>query len=58
MVTVAPPAYPLAGGISIPPPRATTPSVPTQSFDCGLVRVRPPVIVSPEMATVGSLAAP
>jgi hypothetical protein len=46
-VTVAPVVKPAAGGTRIPPPLASTPSP----------LVRPPVTVSPEIVTVGSLGA-
>src|SRR4029453_17353511 len=54
IVTVAPPLKSLFGGISMPPPNAMTPS-PKKVRQ--LVRVLPPVIVTPLIETVGSVAA-
>src|SRR5262245_10141926 len=65
IVTVAPPPRSLhppplksvLGGTSMPPPAAQTPSFPLHGTDSGLERVTPPVIVTPLIVTVGSLAA-
>src|SRR6266849_4676362 len=66
IVTVAPPPNSSAahgpprsvlGGTSMPPPAAHTPSFPAHGTDSGLERVTPPVIVTPPIETVGSLAA-
>src|SRR5262245_40377398 len=58
MVTLAPPLKSALGGISTPPPAATTPSWPVNGSDSGLDRVMPSVIVTPSMETVGSDEAP
>src|SRR5947209_4003079 len=56
--TVAPPLKSAFGGISMPPPIAITPAVPTNLVDSGLDRATPPVMVTPSTETVGSLDAP
>src|SRR5262245_56653901 len=53
----APPLESVAGGTCTRPPAAHTPSLPVHGTDSGLVRVSPPVIVTPSIETVGSLAA-
>ena len=58
IVTVAPPEKSAFGGMSIPPPVAHTPGIPKKGIDSGLVCARPPVIVTPLIATVGSVVAP
>src|SRR6516165_85151 len=58
IVTVAPPLKSAFGGISTPPPRAITPSSPVRGADSGLDRATPPVMVTPEIETVGSVDAP
>ena len=58
IVTVAPPVKSAFGGISTPPPRAITPSSPVNGTDSGLDRATPPVMVTPEIETVGSAEAP
>src|SRR5512146_120530 len=58
IVTSAPPLKSALGGISTPPPRAMTPSSPTNGSDSGLDVAYPPVMVTPLINTVGSTAAP
>src|SRR6266849_617319 len=53
----APPLKSVLGGTSMPPPAAQTPAFPVHGTDSGLERVAPPVIVTPLIETVGSLAA-
>jgi hypothetical protein len=52
-----PPLKSVLGGTSMPPPAAQTPSFPLHGIDSGLDRLTPPVIVTPSIETVGSLAA-
>src|SRR3984885_11859034 len=58
MVTVAPSARLAPGGISMPPPAAQAPALPSSGTDTALDRASPPVIVTPLIEPVGSLAAP
>ena len=58
IVTVAPPEKSAFGGMSMPPPVAHTPGIPKNGIDSGLVCATPPVIVTPEIETVGSVVAP
>jgi hypothetical protein len=58
IVTVAPPVKAAFGGISMPAPSAMTPASPSNGIDTGLDRAAPPVIVTPEIETVGSVDAP
>jgi hypothetical protein len=59
IVTVAPPVREASGGISMPPPAAHCPATPKNAdcVDAGLDRATPPVIVTPEIDTVGSVDA-
>jgi hypothetical protein len=58
IVTVAPGPKSGPGGTSIPPPEANAPVTPVNLTANGLVRDTPPVIVTPDMETVGCAPSP
>jgi len=58
IVTVAPGPKSGPGGTSIPPPEANAPVTTVNLAANGLVRDTPPVMVTPDMETVGRAASP